>query len=99
MQLKDTSKMYPSWRIYQRGEKLPSVSFHNGRCVDLSTEETMSMLAKMSENDMLMFYEHQQNGRYQRCSGKTRYLFGCNFSVSKNEDGSICVFGNGCLFE
>jgi len=99
MQIKDTSKMYPYWRTYQKGEKLPSVSFHNGRCVDLSTPEVADMLAKLSENDMLMFYEHQYDGRYQHCTGKTNYLFGCNFSVSKNKDGSVCVFGNGCLFD
>ena len=27
------------------------------------------------------------------------YSFRANFTVTKNDDGSVCVFGNGCLFE
>ena len=99
MPLVDTSKMYPCWRVYKEGEKLPVVSFQNGRRVDLSVAEVSSQLAEMKSGYMLMFYEHQYNGQYQQCTGKTEYLFGSNFSVSKNEDNSVCVFGNGCLFE
>lgn len=99
MQVKDTSKMYPCWRTYQPDEKLPSISFQNGRIIDLSSSEVKIQLEKMAPEDMLMFYEHLYYGQYQPHNGSTNYLFGCNFSVSKNEDGSICVFGNGCSFE
>ena len=99
MQVKDTSKIYPCWRTYQEGEKLPVMTFQNGHSIDLSSPEVIDMLSKMAETDMLMFYEHLYYGRYQQCSGQTNYLFGSNFSVHKNEDGSIRVFGNGCAFE
>lgn len=99
MQVNDTSKMYPCWRVYKQDDRLPIVSFRNGRRIDLGTSEIVSQLEKMKSGYMLMFYEHQCNGRYQRCTGKTEYLFGSNFSVSKNDDNSICVFGNGCSFE
>lgn len=99
MKLEDMSKKYPYWRVYKENEKLPSLSFKNGRVIDLSSSEISIQLEKMPETDMLMFYEHLYYGQYQPCSGQTEYLFGSNFSVTKNEDGSICVFGNGCDFE
>ena len=99
MAVKDSSKAYPCWRTYQVGEKLPIMTFRNGRQIDLSSQEVQDMLAKMADEDMLMFQEHLYYGRYQPNTGETNYLFGSNFSVTKNEDGSICVFGNGCSFE
>ena len=99
MQLKDTSKMYPCWRTYQPDEKLPSISFQNGRVIDLSSSEVKIQLEKMPADNMLMFYEHLYYGQYQQYNGATEYLFGRNFSVSKNEDNSVCVFGNGCSFQ
>ena len=99
MQLQDTTKMYPCWRTYQEGEKLPAVSFRNGRIIDLSSSEVKIQLEKMPADQMLMFYEHLYYGQYQPCNGKTEYLFGQNFSVLKNDDDSVCVFGNGCSFQ
>ena len=99
MQIKDTSKIYPCWRTYKKDDKLPVMTFHNGRSIDLSTKEVASLLDKMPPSCMLMFYDHLYYGGYQPCSGQTSYIFGSNFSISLNDDGSICVFGNGCLFE
>lgn len=96
MSLEDTSKKYPCWRTYQADEKLPIVTFHNGRQIDLSLPEVKEMLAQMADSDMLFFQEHLYYGRYQTCTGQTNYIFGRNFSVTKNDDGSICVFTNGC---
>ena len=94
----NTSKIYPCWRVYQEEEKLPIMMFQNGRTIDLSAPEVTSMLARLTDENMLMFYEHLYYGSYQPCSGQTDYAYGTSFSVSKNDDGSICVFGNGCLF-
>lgn len=99
MQSKDTTKMYPCWRTYQAGEKLPRVSFHNGRTIDLSTKEVAELLAQIPDNNLILFSDHLYYGRYQPMGGKNIYSFGANFTVTKNDDGSVCVFGNGCLFE
>ena len=58
MAVKDSSKAYPCWRTYQVGEKLPIMTFRNGRQIDLSSQEVQDMLAKMADEDMLMFQEH-----------------------------------------
>ena len=99
MNMLSAEKMYPCWRTYRKGEKLPVVMFHNGRRIDLASEEVAEMLAKLHDNEMLMFYEHLFYGSFLPCSGDTQYIFGSNFSVTKNSDDSVCIFGNGCLFE
>ena len=99
MQVKDTSKMYPCWRIYKVGEKLPKVSFHNGRTIDLSSKEVAVLLEQLPDNNLILFSDHLYYGRYQQMTGKDIYSFGNNFTVTKNDDGSVCVFGNGCIFE
>ncbi len=99
MQTRDSSKIYPCWRTYSADEKLPVVTFRNGRRIDLSLPEIKEMIDKMQDSDMLMFQEHLYYGRYQPISGQTNYVFGSNFSVTKNDDGSICVFSNGCQVE
>lgn len=90
---------YPCWRVYAPGEKLPQMSFHNGRVIDLASPEVMAMLEKLAEDEMLMFYEHLFYGSRLPLNGSAQYLFGCNFTVTKNDDGSVCVFGNGCRFD
>ena len=99
MQPRDTSKMYPCWRTYKEGQTLPVLAFHNGRRIDLATAEVKELLANLPKNNMVLFSDHLYYGRYQPLSGKSVYSYGSNFSVSKNDDGSVCVFGNGCLFE
>jgi len=93
------AKAYPCWRIFKRGEKLPQVSFINGKTIDLSSDKFVSLIDKLQDNEMLIFYRHKSDGDFIQQGMNTQYLFGNNFTVSKYDDGSICVFGNGCLFE
>ena len=49
------AKAYPCWRIFKRGEKLPQLSFINGKTIDLSSDKFVSLIDKLQDNEMLIF--------------------------------------------
>ena len=92
------AKAYPCWRVYKKGKKLPQLSFINGRTVDLSSDDIVNLIDRLRENEMLIFYSCKIGGTIIQQGTNFQYLYGNNFTVSKVDDGSICVFGNGCIF-